>query len=82
MLRPKRTQKRKIGTQASIVGVCWKPNRSAPIALLEDQHQQPVGRADREQVHHDRLGGTTIERKASISSRKLSPSTKAKTIGV
>ena len=82
MLRPKRTQKRKIGIQASIVGVCWKPKKSVPIALLEDQHQQPVGRADREQVHQIALSGTTIERKASISRRKLRPSTKAKTIGV
>ena len=55
MLSPKRTQKRKSGIQASIVGVCWKPRRSAPYALLEDQHQQAVGRADREQVHQDRL---------------------------
>ena len=55
MERPKRTQKRKIGSQASIVGVCWKPRRSAPYALLEDQHQQAVGGADREQVHQDRL---------------------------
>ena len=55
MLRPKSTQKRKIGIQASIVGVCWKPKKLVPVALLEDQHQQAVGRADREQVHHDRL---------------------------
>ncbi len=42
------------GSQNSITSVCWKPNSFAPMPL-EHQHQQPVGGAHREQVHHDGL---------------------------
>ena len=52
-----------------------------PDALLEDEHEQSVGGCDRQQVERDRDGGMTIERKATVSRTKLSPSTKANTIG-
>ena len=43
------------GTQASMVSTWREAEQPGADALLEDQHQQPVGRADGEQVHEDRL---------------------------
>ena len=46
-------------------------------AVLEDEHEQPVRGADREQVEQrPRSRATTIERNATVSRTKLSPSTK------
>ena len=33
---------------------CWKPKQAGADAVQEDERQQPVGGADREQVEHDR----------------------------
>jgi hypothetical protein len=43
--------------------------------LLEDEHDQAVGRSDRQQVGTIAFAGTTSERNAIVSSTKLKPST-------
>ena len=39
-------------------------------AVLEDEHEQPVGGADREQVERDSSPATTTERKTTVSRTK------------
>ena len=51
-------------------------------AVEEDEHEQPVRRADREQVEQrSRRARSTIERNATVSRMKLRPSTKRSTYG-
>ena len=50
--------------------------------LLEDEDEQTVGRADREQVQQDSLvPATTIERKTTVRKTNVSRSTSAITQG-
>jgi hypothetical protein len=42
---------------ALVTGGGDAPDRLRPVALLPDEHQQPVGGPDRQQVEHDRLEG-------------------------
>ena len=39
------------------MSTCWKPKQLVADALLEDEHEQPVGGSDREQVERDRDRG-------------------------
>ena len=83
MLSPKSTQKRKIGIQASIVGVFWKPNR--PCADSPSGRPAPAGRRPRRPRAGSSRSPWPAPRSSgrrAVSSRKLRPSTKAKTIGV
>ena len=43
------------GIQASMTSACWKSQQVCADTLLEHQHKQSVGSADREQIHDDGL---------------------------
>ena len=81
MESPNSTENRKSGTQASIASTRWKPSEAAADPVQEDEHDEAVRGADREQVQHDRRRGTTIERNAMVSRMKLRPSTNTNTVG-
>jgi hypothetical protein len=50
--------------------------------VLEHEHEQAVGRADGEQVEDTAVPAMTTERKTTVRSTKVRPSTSTKTYGV
>jgi hypothetical protein len=60
---------------------CVKPSRSIPTPFWKDAYQDRLRGGDGQQVDGDRGQRIAIDRKASVSSPKLSASTKAITIG-
>src|SRR5690606_23300518 len=79
---PKSTQKRKIGIQASMVGVVSKLKKSARYPFWKTRTIAPYAAPTESRFIRIALIGTTIERKTTSRSRKLRLSTNANTIGV
>ena len=49
--------KRNSGSQSTMNPLCVHAEQAGAEAVLEDQHEQAVRRADRQQVQHDRGAG-------------------------
>jgi hypothetical protein len=66
---------------ASIRSTCPKPSRSAPTPSTNTNTRSPYAAPTESRLTAIAAKGTTIDRNASVSSTKLSPSTSAMTIG-
>ena len=63
------------------MSICWKPSSSLPTPFWNTSTSSPYAAPTASRLSTIATAGITIERNATVSRMKLSPSTNANTIG-